>query len=202
MRTACTDEVEAREGGEIVAEEPGAVDAGIGGGAHGDDDVAELDIRVRGAAAADPHDAFDAEVLHELGEVDRCRGNPHPVRHDRDVEAAVAAGETEDVADIADLRGILEIGLGDVLRPQRIAGHEDGGREIAGFGVDVRCGHGFPPNGKYTESHPASASASAPVSVSVPVPVPVPDDDPDRRKVARRSRRWTQIHRSIATTNE
>ncbi len=102
------DEVEAREGGEVVAHEPGPVDPGIGGGAHGDDDVAEFDIGVGRAAAADPHDAFDTEVFHELGEIDRGRGNPHPVRHDRDLETPIAAGEAEDISDIADQACVLE----------------------------------------------------------------------------------------------
>ena len=92
---------------------------------------------VDGAAAADADDVFDVVFGEEFVGVDGDGGDAHAAAHHGDGEVFLAAGEAEHVADGVDLAEIFEEVFGDVFGAERVAGHEDGGGEVAGVGFDV-----------------------------------------------------------------
>lgn len=61
--------------------------------------------------------------------------------HDGDGLTLVLAGKSPHVANVGDAAGIVEIGVGDVLRPYRIAGHEHRFGEVAGRRIHVFGSH-------------------------------------------------------------
>ena len=100
------------------------------------DQVAEPVVRLQPAAGADAHQPLDAE-LDELLDDDRRRRAAHPRRLHRDRAALPHARVSEHAALGVPLDDVVEVGLGDVLRAQRIAGKEARLRVVAGLGADV-----------------------------------------------------------------
>src|SRR5438105_11839030 len=103
---------------------------------EGDDQVAEREVGLEAAARADAQESLDAE-LDELLDDDRRRRTAHPRRLHRDRPALVLAGVAEHPALAVSLHGVLEIRLGDVLRPQRVTGEETRLGVVARLGTDV-----------------------------------------------------------------
>ena len=141
------DEIVACERREVISAESDAVDVGICGCAHTDNDVAQLDVRVRGAAASDAYYAPDSVLSDQFGAIDRCRWNPHAMRHHGHRVAFVLARESPHVADVGHAPGAIEVGFGNVLRTQRITGHQHRFGEIAGCSIHVFGSHSalYPP---------------------------------------------------------
>ena len=115
-----------------------------GNGGERDDQVAELVVRLEPAAGADAEQLLDAE-LDQLLEDDRRAGAAHARALHGDALALVCAGVAQQAALGVLLLGVVEVRLGDVLGPQRVAGEE------AGLGVLARLGsnvdrHGGDPN--------------------------------------------------------
>src|ERR687886_2508809 len=98
-----------------------------------DDQVAEGEVRLESAARADAEHPLHAELVELLGDDRRGRA-AHPGRLDGNGAALELAGVAEHPALGVPLHGVVEVRLGDVLRPQRIA------REEAGLGVVARLG--------------------------------------------------------------
>ena len=90
-----------------------------------DDQLAHRQVRLEPAAGADAHQLLDAE-LYELLDHDRRRRASHPRGLDRDRLAVEGSGVPEHPALGVPLDDVLHEGLGDVLRPQRVAGEEAG----------------------------------------------------------------------------
>ena len=103
--------------GEVEAVEADPVDIGVGGGAHGDDDIPHPDRLRNRPATADPDDALHAECGDQFGAIDAGRGYADAVGHYGDFHALVGTGETEHVADVGHLAGVSEILLCDIFRP-------------------------------------------------------------------------------------
>ena len=101
-----------------------------------DDQIAQLQIRLETAAGADTEEPLDAE-LHEFLEHDRRRRAAHPGRLNRDRPALELAGVAEHAALAVPLDRVVEVGIGDVLRPQRVAGEQARLGVVAGLGADV-----------------------------------------------------------------
>ena len=91
------------------------------------------------SAPQDPTRTIGLHVVlaEQLVDVDRQRGQAHPGALHRDPLAAVGAGEAEHAADLGVAPRVLEERLGDPLGPQRVAGQQDVGRDLAGLGADV-----------------------------------------------------------------
>ena len=64
-------------------------------------------------------------------------GQPIPVPCTETRLALPGAGEAEQPALGVSLHDVVEVGLGDVLGAQRVAGEEDGLGVVAGLGADV-----------------------------------------------------------------
>ena len=64
-------------------------------------------------------------------------GQPMPVPCTETGLPLVGAGVAEQAALLVSLHDVLEVGLGDVLRAQRVAGEENGLGVVAGLGADV-----------------------------------------------------------------
>ena len=103
-----------------------------------DDDVVEVDVRLQGTARSHAHEARAAELVDQLVGVQRDRGDAHARPHDGYRCASVGAGVAQHVAHGVELLRVLQVGLGDELRAQRVSGQEDRRRD-GGGGVDVRC---------------------------------------------------------------
>src|SRR5579862_2127881 len=108
----------------------------LGDRADRDDHVAEPVMRLQPAAGPDAENLLAAEH-DELLDHDRRRGTAHARRLHRDRLAVPRATEAEHAALRVRLHDVVEVGLGDVLRPQRIAGHEHRLGIVAGLGADV-----------------------------------------------------------------
>ena len=109
----------------------------VGGhGADRDDQVAERVARLQPAAGADADQLLAAD-LDQLLEDDRRAGAAHPRALHGDRLAVVGAGVAEQAALLVALHDVVEVGLGDVLGPERIAGEEDCFCVVAGLGADV-----------------------------------------------------------------
>ena len=81
--------------------------------------------------------ALHVVLAQQLVGVDRHRRLAHAGALHRDRLALPGAGEAVHAADLAVAAGVVEERLRDPLRPQRVAGHQDGGRDLAGLGADV-----------------------------------------------------------------
>ena len=119
------DEAEVGGGGMRLAEH--VVGRGRVGGRRGerDDQVTHGEVGLEPAAGADAHQLRHAE-LHELLDHDRGGRASHAARLDGDGLAPVGPGVPEHPALVVPLDDVLHEGLGDVLRPQRVAGEEAG----------------------------------------------------------------------------
>ena len=84
----------------------------------------------------DPEQALHAE-LDQLLEDDRRAGAAHARSLHRHRLALPRAREAEEAALAVHLRRALEVRLGDVLRPQGVAGEEAGVRVVSGLGAQV-----------------------------------------------------------------
>ena len=120
-----------------VAVEPLAPEIGIGVGAHAHHDVADFHIVADAAGGAHADDVLHAVEVVQLVGVDTDGRHAHAGGHHGDALALVIAGVALHAADVVDHHGVLEEGLGDELRAQRIAGHQHGTGEIALLGGDV-----------------------------------------------------------------
>jgi hypothetical protein len=89
-------------------------------GADGDDEVAELHVRLEAAACPHANDPLHAEH-RQLLDHDRGRGTTHAARLNGHRAVVERAGEAEHAALAVDLARLREERLGDVLRAQRVA---------------------------------------------------------------------------------
>ena len=134
-----------------VLDEAEGADRGVGAGdlilieerrvrarSLGNHDVVQVDVWLQGTARAHTHEARAAELVNQLVGVQRDRGDAHARSHNGYRGAAVGAGVAQHVAHGVELLGVLQVGLGDELRAQRVSGQEDRRRD-GGGGVDVRC---------------------------------------------------------------
>ena len=101
-----------------------------------DDQVAERVVRLEPAARADADQLLAAE-LDQLLEDDRRAGAAHPRSLHRHRLAVVGAGVAEQAALAVALHDVVEVGLGDVLRAQRVAGKQHRLGVVARLGADV-----------------------------------------------------------------
>ena len=109
----------------------------VGGGRRDrDHEVAHRHVGLEAAAGADAHDLLDAE-LDELLDHDRRRGAAHAARLHGDGLAVERSGVAEHPALAVPLDDVVEERLGDVLRPERVAGEEAGFGVVAGVGTNV-----------------------------------------------------------------
>ena len=116
----------------LVADEVGRRRIGRHAG-DGDDGVAELLPELQPAARAHPDERLHAE-LDELLEDDRRSGAAHAGPLYRNARALVGARVAEEPALAVHLPRIAQIGVGDVLGAERVAGQE------ARLGVITRLG--------------------------------------------------------------
>ena len=110
---------------------------GIRAGALRDDDVADMDVGVDGTGRADAHDVLHAVGIVQLIGINADGRNAHTGGHDGNLHALVVAGVALDAADIIDEPCLFKEILGDVLRTQRIAGHQHGLAEVLRGRLDV-----------------------------------------------------------------
>lgn len=137
------EQVKVADGGVRPAQLILAGEVRVCAGALTGDDAAELEIGAHRARRADADDVLDAVLGIELVGVDGDGRHAHAAGHHGDGHALVGAGVALHAADVVDEDGVFKKGLGDELRAQRVAGHEDGFREIAGLGVVVGGRHGW-----------------------------------------------------------
>ena len=130
-----------RDGGEGAGTVELVYKVGVGACALRGDDVHDLYIVLQSAGGADADDVVDIIEIEQLPAVDTDGGDAHAGGHDRDGDALPCAGVPLHTADIIDEHGIGKEGIGDELRAQRIAGHEDGLCDLAFFGRDMRGGN-------------------------------------------------------------
>ena len=104
-------------------------------GSGGDDEVADLDLRLRGAAGAHAQERVDAE-LAQLLDCDGHRRSAHARRHRGNGDAFDAAREGPVLAAEGDLFRVTQQ-LGDHRSTPRIAGHEHVAAYISGSKPDV-----------------------------------------------------------------
>ena len=128
---------EVGDGCEVEAMEAHPVDAGVRAGAVRDDDVADLHLLGQCAARADANDRLHPVGVEQLVRVDRHRRLPHAGALHRDAVPLPGAGEAQHAPRLGVQLGIVEEGLGDPLRPQRVAGEQDDGGDLTGFCGDV-----------------------------------------------------------------
>ena len=107
-----------------------------------DDQIAERVVRLQPAAGADADQLLAAE-LDQLLEDDRRAGAAHAGALHRDRLALVGAGVAEQAALGVPLLDVVEVGLGDVLGAQRVAGEENRLGVLARLGANVDR-HGAP----------------------------------------------------------
>ena len=119
-----------------------ADDGGVRAGRLGNQHIAQMDIRVHGAAGADAEELLAAEFMDELMHVDRDGRDAHARALDRYGNALVGAREAEDIADGGVLLRIVEEVLGDELGAQRVARQQDALSDLALFGSNMWCAHG------------------------------------------------------------
>ena len=108
----------------------------VGDGGQRHDQVAELVACLQAAARSDSQQLLDAE-LDELLEDDRRTGTAHAGSLHRDGLALEGAGIAEEPALRVPLHDVVEVGLGDVCRSQRIAREQTGLGVVARVGADV-----------------------------------------------------------------
>ena len=101
-----------------------------------DDQVAELMVRLQPAAGADADQLLAAE-LDQLLEDDRRARAAHPGALHGDGLALVGAGVAEQAALGVPLDDVVEVGLGDVLGAQRVAGKQHRLGVVARLGANV-----------------------------------------------------------------
>ena len=107
---------------------------------EGDDEVAELQIRLEAAAGSDPEQPLQPSWMSSSITI-AGRGTAHSGRLDRNRPPVVRAGETEHPALGVLLLDALHERLGDVFGAQRVAGQEARLGVVAWLGTDVD-GHG------------------------------------------------------------
>ena len=135
------DQREGGDGGEGTGELVLGGVAGVGAGAQGDDQVADVEVFLDGAGGADAHDVLHAVEVEKLIGVDTHGGASHAAALDGDRDAVVLAGIAQHTADTVDLHGVGEEVFGDELGPEGIAGHEHGGGVGPFLGFNVRSRH-------------------------------------------------------------
>ena len=105
-------------------------------GRERDDEIAQLMMSLQSAAGPDSEQLLHAE-LDQLLEDDRRAGAAHARALHGDALALVGTGVAQEAALGVLLLGVLEVRLGDVLGPKRVAGEEAGLRVLARLGSNV-----------------------------------------------------------------
>ena len=114
-----------------------ADDRVVGGGTDGDDGVGHAQAIGQTSGGADSDEAVGAQ-LDQLVVIDRRAGATHATCLHADRLALVGAGEAEGIAFLVHQSGTgVEEGFGDVLGPERVARHQNGGGEVGCVGSDV-----------------------------------------------------------------
>ena len=119
----------------------------IGAGAHGHDDVLQVDVGLNGAGRADAHNVLHAERVVQLMGIDADGGHTHTGGHDGDPNALIGAGVALHAADVVDKDRIFQKMFRNVFGAQRIARHEHGLAEIGRCSLNMwsRIIHGGSP---------------------------------------------------------
>ncbi len=128
------------EGLLIAALHPG--EGGLAEGGGGEDHVVNPGFLAVGAGASDADDVLHPILAVELVGIDPDARHPHPRAHHRQGAPAVGAGVAEHPAHRAEEHRVFQVGFGDVLRAQRVAGHQDRFGDHSVFGAVVRGRHG------------------------------------------------------------
>ena len=92
---------------------------------------------LHGAAGAHADQVLHAILSDQLVGIDADGGNAHAGAHGGDSLALVGAGEAPHTAHVVEFDGVLEEGVGNVLRSSGIAGEQDAFSNIAGFGANM-----------------------------------------------------------------
>ncbi len=99
-------------------------EAGIGGGAHGDDDVADMDAVLDAAGGADADDGLDAKEIKQLVDVQACGRHAHAASHDGHFLALKEARIAQHISNIIEKNRILKIMVRNVFGAKRIPRHQ------------------------------------------------------------------------------
>ena len=110
----------------------------IGTRARSYNNIAQFKSGGYAAGGADADNIIDIVEIEKLIGIYAYRGHAHAGRHDGDGLSVISSGIALNAPDIVDKAGIVDKILGDIFRPERIAGHEDCFGEIA-FVCGVMC---------------------------------------------------------------
>ena len=110
---------------------------GIGTGALAKHQIVEPNLLLQSPGRAHPEDVLHTEDVVKLMRVDADGRHTHTGGHNRDLDALVGPGVTLNAPDVVHENRIFQEGLRNKLRPQGIAGHQDGFAKIAGLGIDM-----------------------------------------------------------------
>ena len=127
-------QVEARDGGKGAGELELSGIVRVGTGAHADDYILELQLGREGSCRAYADDGIDVIEVKKLIRVDAHRRHAHAAAHDRHAGASIRSCEAEHVANGVKARDVFQIVVGDVARPQWVAGHEHGFSDVLDLG--------------------------------------------------------------------
>jgi len=111
---------------------------------HGEDHIAHRHVILHPAARSDADQRLGAVIANELVGIDRQRRHPHARALNGHLAAIPCAGKTQHTAHLIDADRIFEKGLGGPFGAIGIAGHENGFRNVAGFGTNMNCHLCFP----------------------------------------------------------
>ena len=112
---------------------------GVGAGAGGYDEVADVEVLLDGAGGTHADDGLHVVEVEQLVGVDAYRGAAHAVAHDADAAAVAHAGVAQHAAYLVEEHGVLKVVLGHEFHAQRVASHDDSLGNLAFPCADVRC---------------------------------------------------------------
>ena len=135
-------QVVARDGGEVAGEVELVDIAGVRARALGEDEVHDVDVVLQGPGRADADDVLHIVGRVQLPAVDADGRHAHAGGHHAHRHVLPFAGVALYAAHVVDEHGVGQEILGDVLRAQGVAGHEDGLGKGSGSGAVMR-GHTY-----------------------------------------------------------